>query len=377
MRRSSSHRRPRIASAPCATLDTFVSWALASAAVLATAAPARAFHEGGTNFCSGCHLDRGAAGDRAPEGATAMLRAADASSTCLLCHGEKDGDESVLTGDGSAFTAGGDFYWLTRSFTWSAGESEGASHGHNVVAADHGLGIDVRLTTAPGGSFPAAALACTSCHDPHLKTGASYRLLAGVGYKSPHAPTTPPFTHPAPIARADPDDWTETDSNHSAYGSGMSEWCGNCHAAMLSDGFAHRHPAGARAHFTRDAAAMYNTYRKTGDRSGDQASAYVALVPFELGTADASRLDPHSRSGPEPGGEANVMCLTCHRAHASAFSSAARWSLDATFLASSHPQVGDAGVTGNDAVNAYYGRDPGAEFGQHQRQLCNKCHGMD
>lgn len=40
-------------------------------------------------------------------------------------------------------------------------------------------------------------------------------------------------------------------------------------------------------------------------------------MPFGLGTADIWSLDPSRTSGPDYG--ANVMCLTCHRAHASAF----------------------------------------------------------
>ncbi len=39
--------------------------------------------------------------------------------------------------------------------------------------------------------------------------------------------------------------------------------------------------------------------------------------------------------------------------------------------------TGDGGVTANDVLNSYYGRDMAADFGKYQRQLCNKCHLMD
>ncbi|MDW7710819.1 MAG: hypothetical protein SCH98_10115 [Deferrisomatales bacterium] len=72
-----------------------------------------------------------------------------------------------------------------------------------------------------------------------------------------------------------------------------------------------------------------------------------------------------------------MMCLTCHRAHASAFTSAGRWDFKATFLAESHPREGDSGATGTDALHSYYGRDLIAELGPYQRSLCNKCHVKD
>ena len=68
------------------------------------------------------------------------------------------------------------------------------------------------------------------------------------------------------------------------------------------------------------------------------------------------------------------MCLTCHRAHASAFRSIGRWDLSASHLADSHPGS-EAG--GAEARNSYYGRDIAAEFGPYQRSLCNKCHVQD
>ena len=70
------------------------------------------------------------------------------------------------------------------------------------------------------------------------------------------------------------------------------------------------------------------------------------------------------------------MCLTCHRAHSSAFRSIGRWDLDAVLLADSHPGPGDGGVAGNDVQHSYYGRNIPAEFGPDQGQFCEKCHGL-
>ncbi|MDH4029135.1 MAG: cytochrome C, partial [Nitrospirota bacterium] len=185
----------------------------------------------------------------------------------------------------------------------------------------------------------------------------------------------PAFVYPAPVAVADPYNWTETNTNHPAYGSGMSEWCANCHADVQNSG--NKHPSGSNARLGSRIAANYNSYVKTGYITGSRSAAYLSLVPFELGTEDRSLLDPKSASGPAVGGKANVMCLTCHRAHASAFETIGRWDMHTTFIRDSHPKYGDSGVTGNDVLNSYYGRNMSAEYGDYQRQFCNKCHIQD
>jgi len=210
-------------------------------------------------------------------------------------------------------------------------------------------------------------------------TNGSYRLLGGTGYKASTQGADVTFTLGPPIAVADSSSWTETDSSHPAYGFGMSEWCANCHPAFVNsstDGVGGKHPAGKSAKLNADIVRSYNSYTKTGDLNGTQASAYLALVPFEVGISDVVFLNPSSSSGPALG-NANVMCLTCHRAHASAFKNIGRWDFETTFLADSHPKFGDGSASGNDVVNSYYGRDVVAWFGEKQRQLCNKCHLKD
>lgn len=376
-----------------------------------------AFHEGGEGYCEGCHTILGPPGNQdwstdessAAVPPTLILKGSDPSSTCLRCHAERSADHSVLSNDGSLFTPGGDFYWLQKTFSWSmeglSYQGRADSHGHNIVALDYGLNPDGRLSQAPGGSYPSAGLGCTSCHDPHAKTignggnlgttmvpssyeeepstgtpPGTFRLLGGVGYAGGQLPSGVTFTSAAPIAEASSFGWAETDYNHTAYGSGMSEWCANCHGGFLNGstgGVAGMHPAGKGAYIPVEISNNYNSYVGTGDVSGSQTSAYLALVPFEVDTASTSLLDPSSSSGPGSGGDANVMCLTCHRAHASAFPSMGRWDFETSLMAESHPKAGDGGASGTDALHSYYGRNMIAEFGEKQRQLCNKCHLKD
>ena len=357
------------------------------------------FHSGGVGNCSGCHSIHSA-----NPASQQLLLNADSSSICLNCHAGLGGanSPSVFSPDGSALTPGGDFYWLTKDFSWLEGQSLGPSHGHNIVASDYGLPPDPTNSKAPGGSFPSARLGCTSCHDPHGQVGSrtgstpvsvsgsygvpaspgsiagNYRLLGDADYQTPEGFS---FSSDAPIARQSSiSKFQESDTSHVAYGTGMSEWCGNCHQGILNS--EHRignmnfeHPAGSNEQLENEMVNYYNSYVRSGDLSGTAATAYLQFVPFELGTSDAASLDPHSTQGPS--NTANVMCLTCHRAHASAFGNIARWDFTASILVNSHPAIGDVGATSSDVYYSYYGRDISIEFGSQQGQFCEKCHGSD
>lgn len=355
------------------------------------------FHSGGVGSCSGCHLSHAATGAVSP-----ALLASDPSSICLNCHAGPGGAEtpSVFSFDGSALTPGGDFYWLTKTFSWPGGSSPAARHGHNVAAKDFSLTVDPNKPQGSGGSYPAMQLSCISCHDPHgrsnggTEAGAAavsvsgsygeepdvgtsrgnYRLLGGVGYNR----NGYSFIYPAPIARQNPAlPFAESDSSHVDYGKGMSEWCANCHSGIFSSnhqvgGMGFVHPVGSNETLDGEIIADYNSYRKTGDLSGTAATAYLQFVPFERGTTAVQLLDPLSTVGPDS--NATLSCLTCHRAHASAFRASGRWDFNAGLLVDSHPALGDSGATASDVENSYYGRDIAVEFGAGQGPFCEKCH---
>lgn len=367
-------------------------------AIFGISSTSHALHDGGVARCEACHTMHNSQGNAGMtviaghEPGGRLTKGSDPSSTCLNCHQGGGNGYHVFSTDGSNLTPGGDFYWLTKTFSWvSRGTTQystGESHGHSVVAADFGLAADATLTTAPGGTYNAGSLGCTSCHDPHgNKNGAgaiegsgsygvagptrgNFRLLGDIGYQAGSSVT---FTSQVPVARSFSSN-AETNANHADYGQGMSEWCRNCHGNFSGS---LRHPAGNDAHLSNDSIAdHYNAYVASGNLTGTQATAYLALVPFERGTADATTLSTTSTVGPN--GTSNVMCLTCHRAHASAFPDAGRWYFTATFLSTqSHPLATDTGVTGNDVLNSYYNRDMTATFGAYQRSLCNKCHLQD
>jgi hypothetical protein len=384
-----------------------------------------------------------------------LLKGSDQSSACLNCHsGPSLSSYHVLTYPAPAagaapvnYTPGGDFAWLGKDYSWEVRsgtweESKGERKGHNVVSADYGLAADSVLTVAPGGTYPNTALACSSCHDPHGKYrvmadgtiedgkttslpiigngsyqsskapttwGAigAYRILGGIGYEPKSTPGFP-FANTIPIAVARATyNVKESDTviNRVAYGAGMSEWCANCHSgihlnqAYVSGQTGLRHPAGNDAKLPDFVITNYNSYRKSGDLSGDPtgAASYSTLTPFEEGTTDVAALKTlqattNVKTGPVAG-QANVSCMSCHRAHATGFDSMLRFPLSADYMTAADalgaPTFGDpAALPGTDNVKvamgrtnvemtaALYGRTP-ASFAPFQRALCNKCHAKD
>jgi len=339
---------------------------------LALGGPAMAFHDDGVARCAGCHTMH-----NSQDGVTItdnpgdhLLKASDPSSTCLTCHASY----GQATTDGSGYGSAGDFYWLTKTFTWSAHgsdrSSEGDSHGHNIIAADYGMPAEDAIlgTVAPGGG-DVGELSCASCHDPHGK-GDGVLLLWGAE-KSGFSADAPILDSPG---RRTASSNAVSDANHTAFGSGASDWCANCHTDFLLGDEMHPvdHTLGSTI------AGNYNDYVSTNDDSGDSSTSYWEATPFETNQALAD-LDTGSTEGPTT--SSKVMCMTCHRAHASAFPDAGRWDFSATFLVEdSHPQAGDGNAMSWDVANSYYGRDYvdlGDESEFTQRSLCNKCHHQD
>lgn len=360
-------------------MKTFIKIALVLALGL-SASSVMAFHDAGVAYCAGCHTmhnsQNGAVVDAAnPNGNAYLLNAGNASDTCLKCHAAY----GQFAG-GAGFGAGGDFYWVTRTFTW-AGRTAGTTvsslsqtHGHNVISPTKGIVQDATLSSAPGGDFLSSRLACTSCHDPHGNE--NYRLLYGTELGPKYDGGRYDFSYAAPIAMGNGrrtitgSDGLETNSDHTIYQSGMSDWCANCHEFFHEDNTTKFvHPTRAMG---STIAATYNAYVSSDDLvSGDAATSYWGLVPFEVTNAD-SLADPLNYTQ-GPTGVDEVMCLTCHRAHASPFSDIARWDMSVNLISLSHPLATDIGFIQTDVDRKYYNYT----FVANQRSLCNKCHTKD
>ncbi len=416
----------------------------ATMVTLAAGGLAYAFHSGGVAECSGCHSVH-----TPRAGGSFLLIGSDVSSTCLTCH-ERAGDTGPFAYHVSTALAdmpagippkqrppGGDFGWLKKTYNFTVTgtpiREDGSTHGHNIVAIDFGYVIDTEKATAPGGTFPSTQLACNSCHDHHgqfrrlnngtvVRTGAPiidsgsypnsttpgfaeppatgtalgvYRLLAGNGYTNA-ASGTMGFPG-APAAKA-PNAYNQTETTNQvrvAYGVGTTfghtswgYWCATCHQAMHSSSGNLVHPIDQV--LGSEIAMNYKKYVKSGDITGDGINGFDSLVPFAENTGDYALLASHARSDNSyltgPGDSDQVMCLSCHRAHASGWTDAMRWNMNGEFMAYNSlypgtdttpavPQLA-RGRLSTETQAAYYDR-PVTVFATFQRVLCNKCHVKD
>jgi len=421
---------------------------------------AYAFHAGGVAECEGCHtmhnsLEGAGMSGNLPQFQSGpfLLQANQPSGACLNCHQvtETVGGSYHISSGGITpntlgtsntgvpveFSPGGDFAWLKMNMTGGRGATyPGERNGHNIVSSDFGFVADSIQNVAPGGSYPSANLACSSCHDPHGRyrrdiagnestTGlpiwtsgsyttaaavptatadvGAYRILGGIGYQPKSTPGFP-FVNPTPVAVA-PSSYNGintsiagnvTAGDRVAYGSNMSEWCANCHTAMHKDtlytsGTTHLvHPAGNIQKLTAAVVANYNAYISSGVAGTPPDGAYSALAPFETGNgrtlADYTALKTFQATPVNATTSNNVMCLSCHRAHASAWESDTRFMLATTFTTTASAAGGGTAIydstAGTEGYNsaqqtaAYNGR-PATLFGPYARNYCNKCHAKD
>ncbi len=408
--------------------------------IIGTDRMAIAFHGGGVGACDSCHSMHNASSFAGES----LLKASDPSSVCLLCH-ERIGDLGPTTFHVSTsvadmppgyppkqLTPGGDFGWLRKTFTWLPGASQlpafsyGDRHGHNIVANDYSYFPDATNVIAPQGNYPAAGLSCISCHDPHGgyrrdSTGAVsvsgvqvmgsgsfasspvpgpgaavgvYRLLGGRDYQPKYLSGNFAFLNDPPAAVA-PDKANRPESTTQtrvAYGAGMSEWCQNCHTTMhtivstATPTMPPIHPVGSLAPLGPAISSNYNAYIKNGDLTGTMNASFLSLVPFEEGTRDYPTLKSHAKTddsylyGPDAI-SAQVMCLSCHRAHASGWDEATRWNANTDYIVyngffsqdSQQYQPYGQGRTEAEAQQAYYAMQA-SRFAVNQDTLCHKCH---
>jgi predicted CXXCH cytochrome family protein len=320
---------------------------IAAVVAISLGGQAYAFHDGGVADCAGCHSMHSA------EGATYLLTATDASSTCLSCH-EEAGLASPssyhistaaadLVNDTDVVvqrTPGGDFGWLRQDLSAPASygggyviiNNYGYTRGHNIVAADNGYSSDPVNTSAPGGTMTSSNLGCESCHDPHgtaridsagavvlpvvgttfppiVDSGSYgtipaageavgvYRLLGYDGYQATGVPAAfdgvPAAIVPSSYNRDEVGTPTRVSYGYGTTGGFESwgNWCGTCHTGMHTDTPG---APGGQVHPVDDTlgseASNYNAYVKTGDLTGGATTSFTSLVPFSTPSTDIAAL---------------------------------------------------------------------------------------
>jgi hypothetical protein len=342
--------------------------ALAVGLTVAFAPKAQAFHDDGVAHCNGCHTMHNSelgALDGFDNSGTALLKGESASDVCLACHGRPSASYSVFTGTADPTApqkagkgaGGGDFVFLLEDnlndgHRGASSPILGERGGHNVYSPAKGLDYDTTLNEAPGGTYDKEDLGCSSCHEPH--GGKQFRFL----HYGANPKTSPgDFALVAEVVADETSVFsTESNANHTGYQSGMADFCSACHGDF------HSEDSGRLVHPTRTVGSTIATNYNDYDGTDQPASAtpYLADVPVEFAanaTSHTGNID----------GTAKVMCLTCHRAHATSGPAAGRWDFNITLWNEDGVESGSFAIPNPYAATA----------GDHQRSLCNKCHVQD
>lgn len=322
-----------------------------------------AFHNGGVATCAVCHTmhnsQNGMPVNPAPDN-NYLLVSNSATDLCLSCHATQNGSvwangpmsPAAERGSGNfVFYGAPNINDASNGLTYPLVGSHGI---HNCVAPSQNAGPDPIHATAPGGSYPSSMLGCTSCHDPHGNQ--NFRMLRGAG-QLPGGEIT--FIHEAPLAEGiSLTGAGESRTLHTAYQSGWSNWCANCHGVYHEEsatGFAHP----VNDHLESDVVTSYELYAGTGNPTGgDPLTSYLPQVPYE---------DPNvtitTTSGPTTSSQ--IACITCHRAHGSSAVDLGRWDFRVSNMRL------DGFPSGSFPISSPFG------LGTIERQLCNKCHEPD
>ncbi len=234
-----------------------------------------------------------------------------------------------------------------------------------------------------------------------------YRLLWAPASPNPPAGATY-SSYPVAVAPSSYNRNEDIDQTRVAYGGAgtandWGSWCGACHGDFnVAGGDDEHHPTGESlgtgplGASTGSEATNYNAYISSGILTGNSAQAYSTLVPFAEATTSIATLASHAKIDDSflngPGTGAEVMCLSCHRAHASGFVDMLRWDYGYEFMTkqgnypgSDNPAIGTTGrgplqSRGRTIAmwqTAYYGRAAATHFGPYDRMMCNKCHAQD
>jgi predicted CXXCH cytochrome family protein len=223
--------------------------------------------------CAACH-------DKTPEELKNYVHDSSVfpvSARCLACHDagmDVSGLNPPYVINSQQELAGG-------SFSPTIGSDE---VGHNILSVDRDLGL-----TPPGGA-PLDDFGCLSCHDAH--DNGNFRSLKKItnGYTT----------------------WVEAlaDPNYrqNTYITGINDFCGACHQ-----------------HFNR-------TGSSRGTRGWRQHPVGITIAGAQHADfSHWSRLPDRITQAEYPSGSssdlrgARLICLSCHRAHASPYQNALRW----------------------------------------------------
>lgn len=336
------------------------------ALILIAAIPVYAFHNGSQLVCDNCHTMHYSEGGVAPPSKAEgypqnadsggpfphLLVKANITDLCLQCHmnNQYTGAPSVLntTPGSGTLLPGGDFgYTYNVSPSALPGQVPG---GHNPFGNSGAPSANINPSPdggatglVPPGNTGAALtnFVCTNCHGEHGPESGNvnfsnpsstqsyqnygYRLLLGVvnGNNTVAADSIVSqawvVSGGAVVAGPDGANLTvsESSTNHNVYKGGFSEWCSSCHANFHSESNTDSNVYNGTAYIRHP-----TNYNLTSGIIRDYGSNYNYVYPLNVVTNS----DGQTPTNENPiSTNDKIMCLTCHKAHATANPNSLRW----------------------------------------------------
>lgn len=405
-------------------LSTLLLLSTNSGAFMGKNARTGLYHDHDALDCYDCHVGISSSSDdfaRSDSSAKSMLKKP-TTDLCLSCHSEFGADAVqapyVATSDGKnpgirgrAMPAG-DFYYSSKDP--KKGHNPGKTRGRQSSA----MPSDPKLSVAPGGNFPTDNWDCCSCHEPHYRfspAAAPWRQLkrkvngivhtgvetAAVGVESSggnQGPTTAGFRPIESNSRggmegmeqasagkstSSPDGANlflpEGETNKNVYKGDFSSFCATCHGDFHGDREASMPGGGAYSSSGNTAAggewlkhptaiaigasAEYNTGNYTKmvtNRQGTNPNPRGYDWKYPLVKVDGRWSVTSSSIPGQIGRNDRIMCLTCHKAHASQYDNMLRW------------DPGKPAFIANGEIDGYHE----GSNGDNPAYGCNKCHLM-
>jgi hypothetical protein len=247
-----------------------------------------------------------------------LLRRVSSAQICLACHDGQPGVPDVVGGDANGL---GD----DRAAGLFADLNASNYKGHNLSPSPGDLCTRCHF----GGNFTTAGVTCTDCHNPHGNGG--YRNLQWAS--SPNNPSQPKiiaFANATGINKYRQDNIGYTAPNGDNTWREVTNICADCHHVFVSPSYTEstspfkKHPgtnsdAGAYVPINRSGASSDPTNWVNGG-NGFSVPRVPFLVQNATNYAQATAIAPTNE----------VFCLTCHKAHGSAYSFGLRWPYDGT-----------------------------------------------
>lgn len=275
--------------------------------------------------CGNCHTMHASQGGEKPiswdldgDSSDLVPRGSLLVDNCIGCHSTSNSETIKTVGSSRIpivyntvepvnMLAGGNFYWLENT---GATEQIADARGHNVRDID---GSDFNLDFAPGGSN-VEGIECIDCHLPRHHSNDSQLVVDATGGWYRFLPNVKGIEDP---------DWEQTKSptKHNEYKGGrpsseksISTFCSGCHAAFYS-------------HDEIGDASPWRRHPADEILPGDETKEYSGYTQYNP-LAPVARPDLSEYTGPSsivtPGTDM-VMCLSCHRPHATPNADILRW----------------------------------------------------